>query len=87
VSAQGCNVQSRRWRRQRVSEVVADLAGELLGERERVCGHVGPGTGEACGLSPLTSVGPPPVDGSYLNFCRLLWPIEVKIISVGWLWQ
>jgi hypothetical protein len=56
-------------------------------ERESVCGHVGPGTGEACGLSPLTSVGPPPVDGSYLNFCRLLWPIEVKIISVGWLWQ
>jgi hypothetical protein len=56
-------------------------------ERERVCGHVGPGTGEACGLSPLTSVGPPPVDGSYLNFCRLLWPIEVKIIFVGWLWQ
>jgi hypothetical protein len=36
------------------------------------------------GLSTLTSVGPPPADGSYLNFRRPdNRPTEVKITSVG----
>jgi hypothetical protein len=42
-------------------------------ERDRlcVCGYAGPSMGGRWGLSPFTSVGPPPVDGSYCNFRRL----------------
>jgi hypothetical protein len=39
------------------------------------------GTGDRCGLSPHTSVGPPPADGSYLNYRRLPWPMEVIIVT------
>jgi hypothetical protein len=39
------------------------------------------GTGDRCGLSPHTSVGPPPADGSYLNYRRLSWPMEVIVVT------
>jgi hypothetical protein len=44
-------------------------------EREMV------GYERALGLSPHTSVGPSPADGSFLNYCWLPWPIEVIAIT------
>jgi hypothetical protein len=55
VGARGVDVRSRKWWRQKVSDAMTNLVGELLGERERecVCGHAGLGTGERGGFSPL----------------------------------
>jgi hypothetical protein len=44
------------------------------------------GAGLGCGrVRGLSSVGPPPVDGSYFNFCRSYYrPMKVKLTFVGW---